>query len=131
MLSLHPGFKLNIDEGTVPEMNWKEVRPFLQLEHFVPELIEKRNSASAGLCSWVVNIVNYFDVVMLVEPKRLELKAANEVLVKSYAKLTAIKSKVVELQTKFDILVGQYDVAEALKVEAQELAEKGIPSFVL
>jgi dynein heavy chain len=53
-------FKLNIDEGSVPEINWKEVRPFLQLEHFLPDVIEKRNSAAAGLCAWVINIVNYY-----------------------------------------------------------------------
>lgn len=45
-------FKLNIDEGTVAEINFKDIRPFLQLEHFQPEVIEKRNSAAAGLCSW-------------------------------------------------------------------------------
>ena len=54
------GFKLNIDEGTVPEINWKEVRPFLLMEHFQPDIIEKRNSPAASLCSWVINIVEYY-----------------------------------------------------------------------
>lgn len=49
-------FKMNIDEGTVSEVNFKDIRPFLMLEHFLPEVIEKRNSAAAGLCSWGSNI---------------------------------------------------------------------------
>ena len=32
-------FKFNIDEGSVPEINWKEVRPFLLLDHFNQEAI--------------------------------------------------------------------------------------------
>ena len=106
-------------------MNWKEVRPFLQLEHFVPEVLEKRNSAAAGLCAWVTNIVSYFDIVMLVEPKRVALRIANEVLVKSHAKLVVIKTRLNDLQGRFDVLLGQHDVAEKLRADAQELAEKG------
>jgi dynein heavy chain len=119
------GFKTNIDEGTVPETNWKEVRPFLQMDHFVPEIIEKRNAASAGLCSWVVNIVNYYDIVMLVEPKRLALRTANDALNKSHSRLSGIRTKLVELQSRLDLLTVQYNTAEKLRSEAQQLAEKG------
>ena len=42
--------------------------------HHTAEIIEKRNSAAAGLCSWVVNIVNYYDIVITVEPKRILLR---------------------------------------------------------
>ena len=94
------GFKLNIDENKVPEMNWKEVRPFLQLEHFNVETIEKKNLAAAGLCSWVINIVNYFDIVQLVEPKRVQLRMANEQLGEANTQLDAVKAKVAELQAR-------------------------------
>lgn len=61
----------------MPEINIREVRPFLDLEHFKVEVIEKRNSAAAGLCSWVLNIVQYYDIVRTVEPKRRVLQEAN------------------------------------------------------
>lgn len=70
-------FKGAVDDGSVPEINIREVRPFLDLEHFKVEVIEKRNSAAAGLCSWVLNIVQYYDIVRTVEPKRRALQEAN------------------------------------------------------
>lgn len=119
------GFKLNIDEGSVPEVNWKEVRPFLQLEHFVPEIIEKRNSAAAGLCSWVINIVNYFDIVVTVEPKRIALRAANESLNVANEQLNSVRAQVAALQERLDVLTVEFNEAESQRLEAQHVAEKG------
>lgn len=118
-------FKVNIDEGTVPEINWKEVRPFLQLEHFSAEVIEKRNSAAAGLCLWVINIVNYYDIVLLVEPKRVALRAANAQLDAANVQLATVVARVAELQEKLDKLTVEYNEAESRRKEAQNIAEKG------
>ena len=118
-------FKMNIDEGTVPEVNWKEARPFLMLEHFQPDVIEKRNPAAGCLCAWVINIVEYYDVVQLLEPKRLALKGANDQLAKTNAALSAISSKMVDLQSKLDVLMVSYNTADAQRKDAEELAVKG------
>ena len=69
-------FKETFDAGMVPEINWREVRPFLRLEHFTPEIIAGKNSAAAGLCDWVINIVMYHDVVPTVEPKEQPVAGA-------------------------------------------------------
>ena len=119
------GFKNKIDEGLLPEVNMKEIRPFLQLEHFDPEVIEKRNSAAAGLCSWTLNIVTYYDIVLLVEPKRIALREANEKLSEANEQLEVVRSKVAELQAKLDELTIQFNAAEKDRLEAQEIAEKG------
>lgn len=29
-----------------------------------------KSSAARGLCDWVINIVKYYDVIQIVEPKR-------------------------------------------------------------
>jgi dynein heavy chain len=118
-------FKMNIDDGSVPETNWKEVRPFLALEHFTPEIIEKRNSAAAGLCAWVINIVNYFDIVQLVEPKRIALRGANEELRVANEQLDSVRAKVAELQAKLDILTADFNAAEDSMKDAQNTANKG------
>jgi len=118
-------FKTNIDEGTVPEINWKEVRPFLQLEHFTPEIIETKNKAAAGLCSWCINIVNYYDIVLQVEPKRIALRAANDQLEAANTQLNAVRARVAELQAKLDTLTTEYNAAESQRLEAQNTAEKG------
>ena len=119
------GFKVNVDEGNVPEMNLKEIRPFLTLEHFVPEVIEKRNSAAAGLCSWCVNIVSYYDIVQLVEPKRIALRAANDSLSAANDQLNAVRARVAELQAKLDDLTVQFNAAEEQRLQAQNTADKG------
>lgn len=118
-------FKLHIDEGSVPEMNWKEVRPFLMMEHFSPEIIEKRNSAAAGLCSWVINIVNYYDIVLQVEPKRIALREANDSLQTANDQLTDVKNRVQALQHKVDLLTEEFNLVESQRMEAQSIAERG------
>lgn len=81
-----------MDDGSVPEVNIREVRPFLELEHFKVEVIEKRSSAAAGLCSWVLNIVQYHDIVRTVEPKRWALQKANDQLETANLELEEVRS---------------------------------------
>lgn len=56
-IDLLKGLKAGVDENTIPVINWKEIRPFLAMEHFTVEIIQSKNSAAAGVCSFVVNIV--------------------------------------------------------------------------
>ena len=63
-------YKGVVDAFQVPKINWKEVRPYLADPDFTVEVIEKKNTAAAGLVSWVVNIVTYYDTITGVEPKR-------------------------------------------------------------
>jgi len=65
-----------VDAGTVPEMNFKDVRPYLELPHFNAEAMSKKNSAAVGLTNFVVNIVGYRDIVVTVEPKKAKAAAA-------------------------------------------------------
>ena len=118
-------YKSNIDEGSIPDVNFKEIRQFLSMEHFQPDIIQTRNSAAAGLCSWVINIVNYYDIVLLVEPKRIALRAANETLNAANIQLTAVKARVAELQARLDVLTEEYNAAETQRLDAQRTAERG------
>lgn len=47
-----------------------------------------------GLCSWVVNIVGFYNVYCDVEPKRRALEGANADLAAAEEKLGKIKSKI-------------------------------------
>ena len=69
-----------IESGAITRKTVEATRPYLQLEHFNRETIEKKSKAAAGLCDWAINIVKYFDVVVEVAPKKAELAAANEKL---------------------------------------------------
>lgn len=47
-----------------------------------------------GLCAWVINIVNFYEVFCDVEPKRKALAAANADLAAAQEKLSKIKAKI-------------------------------------
>eukprot|EP01033_Poteriospumella_lacustris_P003465 gene3469-2562_t len=118
-------FKRHIDDNSVPEINLKEVRPFLVMDHFNPDIIMSRNSAAAGLCSWVINIVNYYDIVLTVEPKRVALRQATDQLNAANEQLNEVRKRVETLQARLDVLTKELHEAEAQRQEAQETAERG------
>lgn len=74
-----------IDAGTAPPQNFDAIRGTLANPDFTPDRLKKASRAAEGVCDWVINITAYFDVVVLVEPKRIavreaeaRLQAANE-----------------------------------------------------
>lgn len=66
----------------------------LQDPEFQPDLVASKSYAAAGLCSWVLNIVKFYEVYCEVEPKRQALSKANTELAAAQEKLAAIKSKI-------------------------------------
>ncbi len=118
-------YKEVADAGKVPAINWQQIRPYLELEHFKPEIIVTKNSAAAGLCSWVVNIVIYYDIVTTVEPKRKALAEANQALEVAQVRLKAVTELVAELQAKLDKLTVEFDAANHDKEEAMAIVSRG------
>lgn len=57
--------------------------------------------AHAGLCSWVVNIIGFYNVYCDVEPKRRALETANADLAAAEDKLARIKYKIKVLGSLF------------------------------
>lgn len=53
-----------------------------------------KSSAAAGLCSWCLNIVRFYEVFCEVEPKRRALEEANAELAEAQEKLSRIKNKI-------------------------------------
>jgi len=72
------------------------LEPYLKDKEFDPEFIRSKSAAAAGLCSWVINIVKFYEVYCDVEPKRRALEEANAELAAAQDKLTAVKAKVSE-----------------------------------
>ncbi|ETN24826.1 hypothetical protein PPTG_01014 [Phytophthora nicotianae INRA-310] len=119
------GFKELVDNQQVPEVNWKEIRPFLQLEYFNVEAIEKKNSAAAGLCAWVINIVAYYDAIVVVEPKKRALEEANEKLRVANERLELVNQKVAALEEKLSILTEEFDKINNEVLDAVAQLERG------
>ena len=124
-------FKEDVDAFRVPENNWKEVRPYLELEHFDPEVIEKKNKAAGGIASWVCNIVKYHDKILGIQPKRKALTEAEDKLDQANQKLTRVNTKVTELDTRLSKLKSELDEANRIKQEAIQEVVKGQTSLDL
>jgi dynein heavy chain len=119
------GFISYYQDGGVPALNFKEVRPFLADPDFTYEKILTKNSAAAGLCNWVVNIVIYYDVVVGVEPKRKALAEATQTLLEANQRLKEVKEKVAMLEARLAKLSAEFAAANKEKSEAEATVAKG------
>jgi dynein heavy chain len=119
------GFIGFYEKGNVAALNFKEVRPYIALDYFNYDAILTKNSAAAGLCNWVVNIVIYYDVVVGVEPKRKALAEATIMLENANTRLIEVKEKVAMLEARLAKLSAEFEAANKEKAEAEETVAKG------
>lgn len=57
------GYGDQIAADTVPAGNFKAIRPLLEDPEFTPEKAKGASKAAEGVCSWIINITKYYDVV--------------------------------------------------------------------
>ena len=117
--------KSHVDCNTINHINFREVRQYIQQDYFNVEAIKAKNQAAAGLCSFVLNIVQYYDIVVTVEPKRKALVEANAQLAEANAKLDKIIQHVFELSAKLKNLTHELKEATTSKKEAMDAVSKG------
>lgn len=68
-------FKEIVDQNLVPPGNVAFVKStYLVSPDFTAAVMAKKSTAAKGLCEWVINIVTYYDVIQVIEPKRIALK---------------------------------------------------------
>ncbi|XP_043958392.1 dynein heavy chain 9, axonemal isoform X2 [Gambusia affinis] len=114
---------INFNKENIPEACLKAIRPYLQDPEFQPDLVASKSYAAAGLCSWVLNIVKFYEVFCEVEPKRQALRKANAELAAAQEKLSAIKRKINYLNENLAKLTAKFEKATADKVKCQQEAE--------
>ena len=95
-------YKECIEANEPPEANFKHIRKFINDEGFDADIIRVKNSAAAGLCAWVQNIVIYRDIHVEVEPLRIELAECNVRLQGARESLAAAKERLGKLQELHD-----------------------------
>lgn len=64
---------------------------------FDPAIVINKSKAAAGLCSWVLNIVKFYDVILEVGPLRKQLEEAKEQLDVATVKLNEVEEIVRKL----------------------------------
>ncbi|XP_054457284.1 dynein heavy chain 9, axonemal isoform X2 [Anoplopoma fimbria] len=114
---------INFNKEKIPEACLKAIQPYLQDPEFQPDLVASKSNAAAGLCSWVLNIVKFYEVYCEVEPKRQALSKANAELAAAQEKLAAIKSKINHLNENLAKLTAKFEKATADKLKCQQEAE--------
>uniref|UniRef100_A0A8B9JC40 Uncharacterized protein n=1 Tax=Astyanax mexicanus TaxID=7994 RepID=A0A8B9JC40_ASTMX len=110
---------MNFNKENIHENCLKAIQPYLQDPEFKPELVAAKSNAAAGLCSWVINIVKFYEVYCEVEPKRQALNKANAELASAQEKLSVIK----HLNENLAKLTAKFEKATADKLKCQQEAE--------
>ncbi|XP_054832302.1 dynein axonemal heavy chain 9-like [Eublepharis macularius] len=114
---------INFNKENIHENCLRALQPYLQDPDFNPEFVTSKSYAAAGLCSWVINIVRFYEVYCDVEPKRQALSKANAELAAAQEKLASIKAKIVHLNENLAVLTAKFEKATAEKLKCQEEAE--------
>ncbi|KAM8946996.1 dynein axonemal heavy chain 9 [Pelodytes ibericus] len=114
---------VNFNKEHIHENCMKSIQPYLQDPEFKPDFIASKSQAAAGLCSWVINIVKFYEVFCEVEPKRQALNKANAELAAAEEKLGSIKAKIAHLNENLAKLTAKFEKATADKLKCQQEAE--------
>ncbi|XP_063098488.1 dynein axonemal heavy chain 9 isoform X2 [Cavia porcellus] len=114
---------INFNKENIHENCLRAIRPYLQDPEFNPEFVASKSYAAAGLCSWVINIVRFYEVFCDVEPKRHALSKATADLTAAQEKLAAVKAKIAHLNENLAKLTAKFEKATADKLKCQQEAE--------
>ncbi|XP_067860662.1 dynein axonemal heavy chain 17-like [Heptranchias perlo] len=114
---------INYDKERIPESSLKAFRPFLDNPMFDADFIRTKSIAAAGLCSWCINIVKFYEVFCEVAPKRLALAQANAELAAAQEKLAGITRMINELDENLSKLTAEFEKATAEKLKCQQEAD--------
>ncbi|XP_015418031.1 PREDICTED: dynein heavy chain 9, axonemal-like [Myotis davidii] len=114
---------VRFDKENIHQNCLRAIRPYLQDPEFNPEFVATKSYAAAGLCSWVINIVKFYEVFCDVEPKRQALGRATSDLTTAQEKLAAIKAKIAHLDENLAKLTAKFERATADKLKCQQEAE--------
>lgn len=114
---------INYDKEHIPDTSLAAVKQFTKKANFNPEIIKTKSIAASGLCSWVLNILTFYDVYCNVQPKRDALAAANEALKAASDKLDSLRRQIAQLEASLNTLTEEFKAATEEKLRCQEEAE--------
>jgi dynein heavy chain len=116
---------INYDKENVPAAALKEVKStYLPMPEFQADIVKGKSQAAAGLCSWVINIITFYEVFCDVAPKRLALAEATATLQTANEKLAKIMSKIKQLDDALQVLKDEFQKATDAKLACQAEADK-------
>ncbi|NWI54818.1 DYH17 protein, partial [Calyptomena viridis] len=114
----------NYDGENIPEPCLKAFQPYRSDPGFDPEFIKSKSTAAAGLCSWCLNMVRFYEVHCEVKPKRQAVADADAELAEAQQRLSRIKDKIATLNANLATLTAQFEKATAEKIKCQQEADE-------
>uniref|UniRef100_A0A8C5X999 Dynein axonemal heavy chain 17 n=2 Tax=Malurus TaxID=55806 RepID=A0A8C5X999_9PASS len=112
------------DGENIPEPCLKAFEPYRTDPNFDPEFIKSKSTAAAGLCSWCLNMVRFYEVHCIVKPKRQAVADADAELAEAQQRLSRIKNKIATLNANLATLTAQFEKATAEKIKCQQEADE-------
>lgn len=114
---------INYDKDNLAAEVVKVVMEYVKNPEFQPDKVATKSLAAAGLCSWVLNILKYYDVFQVVGPKRRALTQATKDLNAARDKLHELHEKLGILEEQLGLLKADYDDAINEKMKCQAEAD--------
>ncbi|MCJ8738612.1 hypothetical protein PDJAM_G00037770 [Pangasius djambal] len=114
---------INYNKENIPDTCMKAFEPFKKDSKFEPNFIRSKSIAAAGLCSWCINIVKFYEVFCDVKPKRMALDQANAELAAAKEKLSVITSTIAQLNANLANLTSKFEKARDDKLKCQKEAD--------
>ena len=111
------------EKENIPGNVLTAMEPYLKDKEFDPDFVKSKSAAAAGLCSWVINIIKFYEVYCEVAPKRIALEDANQQLRDAQTRLQSIIEKVAQLEETLKTLTAQYTAAIEAKMKCQAEAD--------
>ena len=124
-------FQNSAEEGSLPRINLREIRPFLLLSHFRAEIIERRSEVAGALCAWIISAVRYWDIVESIEPVRHEIELIRVSLIAKLEEQRKLNELISTLSARRDRMQLLYNETLAASNEANRLAENSEKRLIL
>lgn len=122
---------INYDKDNIHDNCLKGTKEYVTKSDFEPDNVRTKSAAAAGLCAWVINIVQYNEVYKEVKPKRDALISAENELKAASDKLAVIREKVAELEKALAVLNAQYTEAQNKMQQVQQEADQTVKTIEL
>lgn len=113
------GYAKLIDDQVVPAQNFKAIKYIIDKPEFNKEDLNIKSAAAGGVCDWIRNIYEYYNVVVTVEPMRKAVADAQVELAAATEKKNASEALVAKLTAELAVLQADFDSAMAKKAAAE------------
>ena len=118
--------KTVIDDMQFPAVNAAEAKKIIATDGYDPEVIKTENRTAAVLCSFTIYIIEYYDIMLSMDPKRKALAEANATLDAANTKLASMEALVADLNAKLATLTVELNVADAEEAGSIDVANVSI-----